>query len=226
MTVRSWVDGRLDRACKTILKELRAQDSDTDEKIAADERAYPANYTIEDFFEAYVWVVYDTGLKSAVVGACWERISQALRGFDVGRVAAERDAVLVELLTVFNNKVKANNVITMAARLANRPQDWTRLQRMSAAAALDEVGGYPGIGPDSRYHLVRDLGWDVATHIGFTKALAESLRTDPDTLMEYLARESKLRVSTIDSVVWRWSCLYSTQREGAERFRTLIGLSA
>lgn len=224
--MRNSVKDRLGKAWKPILRELKVSEPDIDEEIDYYEQSCPADFTLENFFGEYVWTVYCTGLRTDVIDGCWDGISRALRDFDVHRVSAERDVALVDLLTVFNNKVKANNVIGTAVLLAEHPKEWDRLQRMPAPEALDEVVKYRGIGANNRYHLLRSLGWDVPTHSGFTRTLVESLQTDPNTLVASLARESKLKISTTDIMLWRWSRLYRTQQEAVERFQTLIGLSA
>lgn len=222
------MDGNLERVWQTALTEVRMDDPGIDEEIEAWEAQTPVNRSLQDFYQNYVWAVYNAGFKIEVLDSLWDRLIEALCNFDVEAISANRVAVRAALLEIISNPRKAEAVVDTAIKLARRPQLWERMQRMTSAAFLDEVQEFKGIGPDNRYHVARNLGWNVPTHGGFTRALADNLQTDCDTLMTYIARASGLKLSTTDTVIGLWRRLecHESDQHCIERFRILIGLGA
>lgn len=224
--MRSWVDGNLACAWQTAYGEVLASHPETEARIHSWEKESPMGYGLHQFYEAYLWAVYSVGMKIELLESVWAELRNAARACDVQAIAAEKEAVRSELLALVKHKQKADAAIDTAVKLARRPQLWERMQRMSKDAVLDELAGFRGIGRESRYQIARNLGWDLPTHSGFTKALAENLRTDCNTLMTYLARAAGLRVSTTDIIMGLWSRLplHGSAQKAVERFRGLIGL--
>jgi len=214
------------RFWRTALAEVMEDRPEIEQDIEDWEAMSPGDFTLPDFYCEYVWAVYNAGFKIEVLETLWDRISEALYGFDVEQVSANRHDVRSNLMAIVSHKHKSEAVVDTAIKLARRPQIWDRLQRMSASAFLDEVLEFKGIGPENRYHVARNLGWNVPTHSGFTKALADNLRTDCDTLMTYISGASGMKVSTTDTVVGIWHRLprHESDEHCIGRFRALIGL--
>lgn len=224
--MRGWVDGNLKRFWRKALQEVLEDQPEVESEIERWESLSPADSDLADFYGTYVWAVYNAGFKIEVLDSLWGRLREALCDFDVDAVAANRDVVRSTLMTIVSHSKKTDAVVETAVKLARRPQLWDRMQRLSSSAFLDEVQEFKGIGPDNRYHVARNLGWNVPNHSGFTRALAEDLRTDCDTLMGYISKVSGFRISTTDIIIGIWSRLpdHESDQECIERFRLLIGL--
>lgn len=90
--------------------------------------------------------------------------------------------------------------------------------------ALDVLLSSKYIGPQNRYHIARNLGWDVAMDSGFTAALAQSLGLTSAGLIDTIAEVSGLRLNTTDIIMGSWSRLYDTEGEAVQAAHTLLGL--
>lgn len=216
--------GNVRRLWETAYREVREVEPDLDDQILYYETNRPESHTLQGFYETYVWAIYFTGMKVSVIESKSEQIAGALQGFDVATIAAEPDEVRDELLAVFGHRKKAEAAIATAIRLNQHPADWERLQRLALEEALAELLTYPYIGNQNRYHIARNLGWDVAMTGGFSGALAASLNTTSESLVGALAKAAGKRLNTTDIILGSWSRLpcHSTQEDCIQRTRALL----
>lgn len=221
-----WLDHSFKKVWDAILQKIMEDDAEIKQEIEFWEQRQPSQCSLEEFFAEYTWVVYVAGFNAWILHDHWDAIQSALRDFNVMNVAKEPEAVREELLHIIGNHRKADYVIRTALNLASDPETWSRLQAMGPEAALNEVLKFPGIGPKNRYHLLRNLGWDVCNHDGITEMLADCLETDCDTLLRHLSEVSGLRITTTDILLRYWSDLYETYEDCIEKFRALIVLGA
>lgn len=216
--------GNLGRVWKTAWREVRESEPDLDEQVEYWESNRPENHDLTAFYETYVWAVYFTGIKVAVIEAISDQIATALREFDLDAIASDPETVRTGLLNVFGHRQKADSVIATALRLHEEPDFWDRLNTKPVPEVLATLCTLPYIGPRNRFHITRNMGWDTPMYSGFTEALAESLGTDCETLMSALAKVAERRVNTTDIVIGMWSRLHSTEEGCIDRVHALLGL--
>lgn len=139
----------------------------------------------EEFAEAAVYVIVNSGMKYAVAQAIYLRC--------LARLHSEK-----KVRRSFGHKGKARAIDWI----------WQRKKELFAAylAASDKLefcGSLPWVGPVTKYHLAKDLGLDVAKPDVHLARLAERDRTTVARLCRRLSGQTGYRQATIDTLLWR-----------------------
>jgi hypothetical protein len=70
---------------------------------------------------------------------------------------------------------------------------------------IDSMTGLGFIGPKTKYHLARNLGFDVAKPDRWLCRIAEKLGWESvDSMCDYLANKHGLKVKEIDIILWKY----------------------
>lgn len=165
----------------------------------------PEKCNDQDLFREYGWVVGSCGLTPQVIMKVWDRLGEAFWGWDPARVAAHAKNARIAALGVMKNPRKIDAILAFADDLAREPGRMERLAAMPVKTVLAQLQTLPWVGANNRYHLARNLGWDVAVKTGPVPRLAAYLETTPDELCETIAEGTGERVRTVDLVLWNWS---------------------
>ena len=153
--------------------------------------------TAQDFFGEYIWVVYSSGFKVSRLESLKKGLYRAYgdyRALDVGH----RENVL----NVINNKSKWNAVYRTA--VAMQMFDWDDFKE-TYLDTIDSMMGLDFIGPKTKYHLARNLGFDVAKPDRWMCRLTEKLGWESvDSMCSYLSKKHDLKVKEIDLILWKY----------------------
>ena len=148
--------------------------------------------TEEQFFQEYVWVVLNSGMKEQVARKIY---TDFMKGQDVNLIGhpMKRKAVFKIM-----NDYSIKEILTdLRATEAIEEQ----------LAILDDL---PMIGPITKYHLAKNIGLDIAKPDRHLVRLAERFHyPNPQVLCEALALEFSERVAVIDQILWRYCNLNS-----------------
>lgn len=216
--------GNVKRLWQTAYLRVRREEPDLERDIEYWEGLSPQSASLERFYRVYCFAVLFTGMKVAVIESLEEEIATALFGFNIDEIADNPEGARENLLTVFGHRQKAAAIIATALRLKERPGEWDLIKAMPASAALDVLLSYKYIGPQNRYHIARNLGWDVGMDSGFTAALAQSLGLTSAELMGSIAEVAGMRMNTTDIIMGMWSRLHDTEGEAIQAAHALLGL--
>ncbi len=164
----------------------------------------PAACDDRDLLREYAWVVGSCGLTPQVMERLWTGLTSAFHDWDTGEVAGRAIEVRIAALAVLRNQRKIDAILTRADDLARHPGEMQRLAALSVSHLLAQLATLPWVGPTNRYHLARNLGWDVVVRTGAVPRLAGFLETTPDTLCTRIAAQTGERIRTVDLVLWYW----------------------
>lgn len=140
----------------------------------------------EDNFAAEaIYVICNSGMKHMVATGIYRRVMTALHAgasagsvFRHGEKAAAIDHIWQHRIALLVGFLQASD-------------------RLAYCASL------PFIGEITKYHLAKNFGVDVAKPDVHLQRLAALHDTTPQALCAALARETGLRVATVDMVLWR-----------------------
>lgn len=205
------------------LDHLRATDPDPAARLHEWRSERPENRTDSDLLAEYAWVVVSCGMTAHVTGRLWPRLTSAFRGWNPAAVAASPLDVQVEALSVLKHPRKIGAILSLADSLDRQPGQMQRLAGMPTSEALAWMQTLPWVGPVSRYHLARNLGWDVVVRSGPVVRLAACLGCTPDELVHETAARVGERIRVVDLVLWNWAHQVGDRRmkEMASLFRLM-----
>jgi hypothetical protein len=139
----------------------------------------------EQFAQAAVYVIANSGMNYAVAQKIFERCREALQG--------NRK---VQKVFAHPGKAKAIEQIWK-----DRDQLFTDYQLSDDK--LEFCQSLPWIGPTTSRHLAKDLGVDVAKPDVHLARLARRDRTTVPRMCRSLAKQTGYRLATIDTILWR-----------------------
>lgn len=159
------------------------------------------------FLSELAWCVYNAGMKEKVLRDKWAALSNAFCDFQPEVIVHYEPRVLVSVLRKFNHKGKVMAVIEAAKRiLTENPIE--KMQEMTEAEVLDYLQTFTFIGSVTKYHLARNLGFDVVKPDRHLVRLTEFCRYEsPDLLVSHVVELTGERKGFIDFIFWRWLSL-------------------
>ena len=141
------------------------------------------------FFDEYVWVVINSGMRNKIA----EKI---YRNYKNSGIAAVR------------HKGKHNAILKTEKEL---DVFWEKYQ--NSEEKIDILQELSWIGPITKYHLARNIGFDFAKPDRWLCLLAEifgyktyivTLHSDVQRFCQDIADKSNERIGTIDVILWRY----------------------
>lgn len=186
------------------LDHLRATEPDPEALLALWRSERAEGRTDRELLAEYGWVVVSCGMTANVTKKLWPGLTEGFRQWQPAAVAANRREVRVAALGVLKNPRKIDAILDYAEDLVQNPGQISRLAAMPVKEVLAYLQTLPWVGPTSRYHLARNLGWDVVVQTGPVPRLAAFLGRTPEELVTTTARTVGERVRTVDLVLWNW----------------------
>lgn len=156
----------------------------------------------KDFFREYTWVVFNSGMRNAVVEAKWRELSEAFLYFNSLKVLEDQDQVLQEALKVFGNHKKVLAVIETAQKICE--EGYLHFSSRIKENPLEILSSLPFIGEVTKFHLARNLGFDYIKPDRHLVKLASKYGMTPFELCDRIHKETGRRLGTIDVVLWRF----------------------
>lgn len=139
-----------------------------------------SNFMIET-----IWVILNSGMKNQVARKIMDRVFNAI---DLGN----------KVSSVFGHKGKASAIEYI---LSNYDRLFKEYQEAKDKLAYLET--LPWIGKITKYHLARNLGFDVCKPDRHLERLAKQNNTTPHELCKELANITGDRIGVVDVVLWR-----------------------
>lgn len=186
------------------LNYLMATDSNPSETLERWRSERPEACDNRDLLREYAWVVGSCGLTPQVMERLWARLTTAFLDWDTGEVAGRAIEVRAAALGVIRNQRKIEAILTRADDLARHPGEMQRLATLPVDHVLAQLSTLPWVGSTNRYHLARNLGWDVVVRTGAVPRLAGLLETTPEALCARIVAHTGERIRTVDLVLWNW----------------------
>lgn len=144
----------------------------------------------EAFVLELVFVIVNSGMRFTVARGIHTRVRAALLAGESARVAFGHAGKVRAIDDLWSNRA-------IYFRLYGR-----------AADKLAFLGNLSWIGPITKYHAAKNFGLEYPKPDLHLTNLGNALRESPFGLCKRLADESRLRVGTIDSVLWRASAVH------------------
>jgi len=122
------------------------------------------NVTNQAFLSELAWCIYNAGMKMEVIRKKWPALKEAFMEFDPHGVIYNSAECLKAALDTFNHPGKAGAVIAAAFKIiAGNPEReiGCKLSDMCNLEVLVYLQTYPFIGNITKYHLAKNLGFDV-----------------------------------------------------------------
>jgi hypothetical protein len=168
----------------------------------------PDNVSDPDFFAELAWVIYNLGMRNALIRSKWPVLEYAYYGFDPVSVFVHRDEAIADAMKAIAHRGKAVAVADGAAKVLEDGPIGPRLFRMGEAEALEYLESFPFVGRVTRYHLARNCGFDVVKPdrhlVRLALALGYSGFDCPDALVREMSDLVGERKGMIDYVLWQW----------------------
>lgn len=155
-----------------------------------------------DVLREYIWVVLNSGMRNAVIEAKWKQISEAFRFFDLKAILDDPDAVLRDALEIFGHYNKIDAIIQFAKQLWKHDLAFRRKVNEDPLKTLVEL---PFIGPVTKYHLARNLGFDFIKPDRHLVRLADRYGMTAFELCNEIHKKTGRKLGVIDVILWR-SC--------------------
>jgi endonuclease III len=165
---------------------------------------HPSEITDSDFLSELAWCIYNAGMKETVVRSKWEDIKSVFSYFDPDSIIATENEIPDMIRRVFNHQAKASAVIQGAKKIKADGPMKDKFKGMAEQRAIVYLESFPFIGKVTRYHLARNIGFDVVKPDRHLVRLAEAFETTPDDLVDRIAESTGLRRGFIDFVLWQW----------------------
>ena len=164
----------------------------------------PMNFDDVDlraFLRQYLWVIYVSGFRNAVVGKHFDSLRAAFRDLDLDQIVA-MEAIDARTLAIPNQR-KADAFLR-GCRLVHR-KGWRALKaelREKKTAALWQL---PWMGPATTRHMALALGIeDTAKPDTWIMQCAAKCSAAVDEMVTFLSTEYGLKRQEVDAYLWRY----------------------
>lgn len=157
----------------------------------------PDSVTPQDFFREYIWVVYACNFKATHLEQLWERLYSAYGCYETMDVSRKQT-----VLNVINNERKWNAVYRTALMMQGFGWDEFRKLFVDEIESMTALGF---IGTQTKFHLARNLGFDVAKPDRWMRRIANKFGWENVSYMcEYLAKKHGIKAKEVDIILWKY----------------------
>jgi len=164
------------------------------------------------FLREYAYVVYCSGFRQSVVEKHWPALYQIYHGFNSALISRSREQIRESALKHIGNKIKVESILNTAELLKDMKWGtWINYKQQikDSAPSFNVLEELPFIGPKTKFHLARNVGFNVAKPDRHLERIAAAYNMTTESMCEYLSEKSEeltgiyYDVHTIDSIFWR-----------------------
>lgn len=137
------------------------------------------------FFCEYTWVVISSGMKNQIARKIYRRVMDALRN-------------QVAINDVFGHKGKVRAIYEMIQEGEKIFNDYQKSENK-----LKFLETLPYIGKVTKYHMAKNLGFDVCKPDRHLVRISKGLNLTPEELCSRIAKATGDKISVVDVVFWR-----------------------
>ncbi len=152
----------------------------------------------QHFFKEYVWVVYACNFEVDILEQHRNALYRAYGNYRVLDVT-RKDAVLA----IIHNIPKWNAVLETARKM--QYISWRDFKE-AYLSSIDSMTALKFIKDVTKFHLARNLGFDVAKPDRWMKRIAQRFECESVKQMcQYLSKKHNLQVKEIDLILWKYA---------------------
>jgi len=163
----------------------------------------PSEISDHFFFSELTWCIYNAGMKETLIRQKWPALTDVFHDFDPDKIVSH-PGTLANALKIFNHKGKASAVISAAEKIIRDRPINQKLAAMTEDEALIYFESYPFIGKVTRYHIARNVGFDVVKPDVHLVRISEYLGYTPNALVQTISNLTGERRGFIDYILWQW----------------------
>lgn len=160
-----------------------------------------------EFLKEAAWVILSSGMREAVIRQIFSDVSAAFMNWiSAESITRNRLSCEVQALRAFNHGRKISAIGSMSATVFEIGFD--QIVEMIQTRGVEFLGTLDFIGKVTRYHLAKNLGFDVVKPDRHLLRIAQvtNFKTPVD-LCQAIAEVTGDRVAVIDLVLWRYATL-------------------
>ena len=160
-----------------------------------------AEVKLKRFLRTYLWVIYVSGFRNAVVERHFRDLKEAFHDFDLDAIAAI-DSIDASVLPI-RNQPKANAFVQGCRMI--RAEGWKRFKRRLSRGGRAVLRELPWMGPATSQHMALVLGLeDTEKCDTWLKQCATACSASVSGLVTYLSREYGLTRQQVDYYLWKY----------------------
>lgn len=150
------------------------------------------------FLEEYCWVVYASGFSADILESKFDALKIAYKDFDINKLYKIRS--INNILSTVNNKIKANCFLKGCKIIHDT--GFSKFKKEIIASGIDKFEDLPGIGPITKFHLAKNIGFmDAAKPDRWLERIAQKCSATVDELVSFLSKNSALSHHTVDIIL-------------------------
>ena len=160
-----------------------------------------AQVKLKRFLRTYLWVIYVSGFRNAVVERYFPDLTEAFHNFDLDAIVAI-DSIDADALPIRNQR-KADAFVQGCRMI--RAEGWKRFKRRLSSGGRATLRELPWMGPATSQHMALVLGLeDTEKCDTWLKQCATACSASVTELVTYLSREYGLTRQQVDNYLWRY----------------------
>lgn len=161
----------------------------------------PKNIDYQQFMLEYAFVVLNSGFRAETIAKLWPDFRSAFKQWHIGFPPISWN--VPKARQIFNNERKVNAIVDVGTRFHQGFKIWWPFISKDTETALIQLEFLPMIGPITKYHLARNLGFECFKPDRWILRLAESCECPPVELFEKMKGHTGDSFGIIDMVLWR-----------------------
>ncbi len=178
----------------------------SEEVVWSEERPHISELTPRQFVNQHAWVVLTSGFRVQIIQDKWDAILKAFWDFEIQEYMRHPEETLEEALKIFGNERKMRAIIKVGHLISKEGWGPIHSQVLEEPSEFPFLESLPYIGKITKYHLARNIGFDVIKPDRHLVRLGEFFNQDPFVLCDliYEGVNHKFRLGTIDLILWRY----------------------
>jgi len=165
------------------------------------------NWSERDFLREYAWVVLCSGFREQVVRKWFSFISLAFFDFvSAERISRNQRECEILALSAINNRGKISGIIDAAVRIDEL--GFEKFRDRLQADPVDFAITLPYIGNITCFHLLKNLGFDVAKNDRHLQRMSARFDFDgAEAFCDHISDLTGEPTAVVDTILWRYAVL-------------------
>ena len=159
------------------------------------------------FLREIAWVILSSGMSYNSINKNFKNISLAFYNwYSAESIYKSRNFCKRKALKFFNNENKINAIIASSEIVYS--SGFHTIKNNIQDKGIDYLENFPFIGPATKYHLAKNIGFNLAKPDRHLLRISTKLGfSSPNNLCQVLSNRIAEDVSVIDLVIWRYATL-------------------
>jgi hypothetical protein len=159
------------------------------------------------FLKEAAWVILSSGMSFNIIANKFDQISSAFYNWEsIEHIVKNKEKCKIHSLEVFNNKAKINAIIQIACIVEK--ESFEKIKSELILNGIDYLMRFPFIGPATKFHLAKNIGFDVAKPDRHLVRICNALGyNSANDLCNDISERISEKTSIVDLVIWRYATL-------------------